>query len=380
MLRILHLAHRHISVHRLREVLQDQSEEDHTWVMVGAPKEKELPGVHAVLPGQPLPQEIMEGNWDAIVVHRMRRPTPGWLLSMPEGPMVVWATWGDDYYRVFPRLSRSTYLPKTRLLLGMLGKMSVSILGLIQQFRMALLPASWRVTNRDLELQAMARAHAVANLFGRDFIALPYMVNPPSLFYSSWYNGVPETIPAIEASRDPAGPILLGGSAATTGNQLDFMWDHARMLRDSGRTLRLNLAYGSGRYAWALKRLASWLLRGRVEWLQQRLPLEEYYHYIAECPVVVHNQVRTQNTGNVVLSFLLGQRVLMRPGTFMHRYFSSLGFIIGDACEANPDLSPLDDASRQFNRTRAHACFGDEAVMARYSAFVADLKVWKSQD
>ena len=59
-----------------------------------------------------LPEEIRMAKWDAVVVHKMRHPTPKWLLTIPEGPFILWASWGEDYFRVFPALSKGIYLPK----------------------------------------------------------------------------------------------------------------------------------------------------------------------------------------------------------------------------------------------------------------------------
>lgn len=372
MLRILHLAHDHVSVRRLRAQLSGREGEHHLWVMCSGKEGGEH--VRVLSAASDLPDDVRLGPWDAVVVHRMRQPTPRWVLSIPEGPLFVWATWGDDYYRVFPALSRGIYLPKTRLLLGALGKFSVTLLGFAQTVRRLVLPKDWMVTPRDWELKAMGRMQGIANLFESNFVALPYLEHRPDHFYSSWYNAVPAEVPPLIASQDPQGPILLGSSATTSGNHLDFLWNHSRVIRDSGRTLRMILAYGSGRYARALRWLGGYRLGRQLEWLDERLPLPEYIQYLAECPVVVHNQVRNQNTGNAVLSFLLGHRVLMRSETYMHHYFSSMGFRIGDASAADPDLSPLGEEDRRVNRELAMRHFGHEAVVARFDAFIADVK------
>lgn len=372
-LRVLHLAHDHVSVRRLRAQLQQRPGEDHQWAVVGAVEKRSPEDGWTLDRKEALPDEVVNGQWDAIVVHRMRYPTPRWLLSMPEGPMVVWATWGDDYYRVFPALSRGIYLPATRLLLGMIGKYSVSLLDGIQRLRNALLPRQWMVTPRDLELAAMRRVDGIANMFESEFIAIPYLPKKPGYCYSSWYNAVPEHIPHIEASRDAEGPILCGTSASTTGNHLDFLWRRRRLLRSSGRRVRMVLAYGSGRYAKALRLLGKVLLNGQLEGLRKRLSLDEYYRYLAECTVVVYNQIRIESTGNVVLSFLMGHRVLMRRESHLYKRYSSMGFVVGDASARELDLSPLGDEDRRHNRELVLRSFGDEAVNARFDVFMADL-------
>ncbi|MDA9864419.1 hypothetical protein N9C70_05045 [Flavobacteriales bacterium] len=372
MLKILHLAHRHVSVSRLQVQLEDGSSDDHTWVFVGTVTAKDQ-GHWSVKPSDDLPEQIRRQHWDAIVVHRMRHPTPRWILSMPKGPFILWASWGDDYFRVFPALSKGIHLPKSRLLLGALLKFSVPALGAIQYVRSKFLPGSWKVTPRDFELEAMGQVDAIANLFGGDFIAKPHLPKVPQHLYHSWYNAVPKVIPDQEASRDPNGPVLLGSKASTTGNHCDFLMDHGPSLRKSGRELRIVLAYGSKRYGRAIRWIAHAVLNGKVECLMERCPLEEYYAFLAESPVVVHNHIRNQNTGNVVLSFLMGQRVLLRSDGFAHRFFSDLGFIIGDASAPDLDLSPLDEAGRQHNRSLALATFNDEVVMARYDRFIEDV-------
>ena len=377
MLRFLHLAHDHVSVRRLRAQLANRTGEAHTWVLCGAGKGAEADWILDVR--DDLPESIRTATWDAVVVHRMRQPTPRWVLSIPDGPLFVWATWGDDYYRVFPALSRGIYLPRTRLLLGAIGKVSVNVLGAIQTCRNAVLPRSWRLTPRDWELAAMNRMDGIANLFESDFVALPFLRDRPSLFYSSWYNAIPQVVPEMLASVDPEGPILLGSSATTSGNHLDFLWDHSAEVQPTGRQVRMVMAYGSRRYARAVQWLGRKRWGSQLEWLEDRLPLEEYIRYLAECPVVVHNQVRNQNTGNAVLSFLLGQRVLMRSETFLYRYFTGLGFEIGDASADSLDLSPLPEAQRIHNRSLALQWFGDEAVMQRFEAFVNDVKAKRSR-
>ena len=373
MVRVLHLAHRHVSVSLLQTMLLARSNEAHVWVFVGRQTGQDDAGNWSVHSKESLPEEIRMAKWDAVVVHKMRHPTPKWLLTIPEGPFILWASWGEDYFRVFPALSKGIYLPKSRLLLGVLCKYSVSILALIQFLRRTLLPASWNVTPRDSELQAMRKADAIANLFGEDFIAKPYLPQVPKHLYSSFYNAVPDLIPNVQASRDPQGPILLGSSASTSGNHLDFIWDHRTSLVQSGRKLQVVLAYGSKRYARAIRALASVALGDNVECLMQKLPLEEYYLFLAASPVVVHNQIRNQNTGNVVLSFLLGHRVLLRSDGLTHRFFSGLGFIIGDACSEELDFSPLDEAGRQHNRALALREFSGAKIMSRHDRFLQDV-------
>ena len=147
----------------------------------------------------------------------------------------------------------------------------------------------------------------------------------------------------------------------------------AVLLRSSGRRVRMVLAYGSGRYAKALRLLGKVLLNGQLEGLRKRLSLDEYYRYLAECTVVVYNQIRIESTGNVVLSFLMGHRVLMRRESHLYKRYSSMGFVVGDASARELDLSPLGDEDRRHNRELVLRSFGDEAVNARFDVFMADL-------
>lgn len=378
MVRCLHLAHDHVSVRRLRQQLSLRQGEDHQWVVTGAKHPWE--GAVHVAPDEAFPPELIHGDWDLLVVHRLRHPTPKWLLSFPEGPMVFWATWGDDYYRVFPALSRGIYLPATRAMLGLIGKFSVSALGALQRLRSLVLPGHWKVTPRDWELTAMARVHGVASIMGQGFIALPLMPGSPSYFCSSFYNSVPQDVPEVEASRDPMAPILVGSSAATTGNQLDFLWKERGHLKASGREVRLNLAYGSRRYAVALKRLASVILKGQLSTFEGGLPLQEYYRFLAESSVVVHNQIRNQNTGNVVLSFVLGHRVLLRSDGFLYGFYKGLGFYVFDATTTAPDLGPLPEKERAHNRELAFKEFGDEAVHRNMDSLMVHLGGFQGKD
>ena len=72
MLKILHLAHRHVSVSRLQVQLEDGSSDDHTWVFVGTVTAKDQ-GHWSVKPSDDLPEQIRRQHWDAIVVHGSRQ-------------------------------------------------------------------------------------------------------------------------------------------------------------------------------------------------------------------------------------------------------------------------------------------------------------------
>ena len=120
---IVHFAFDHASVRALNVLLQSGSQSDHWWW---------------VNPSETLKDGTFEWNRldhrrsqtsvaDAVFIHRLKGENLNWLERIPPHLPVIWASWGDDYYRVLNALNRSLFLPRTAALSALLGKMSITV-------------------------------------------------------------------------------------------------------------------------------------------------------------------------------------------------------------------------------------------------------------
>ena len=153
-LRIVHLAFDHASVRALHALLQQDERASHWWwieplsTLQGKPYEW-----HNALRTDEVLAKLTEA--DAVVIHRLKGANLDWIQRVPDDVPVVWASWGDDYYRVLRSLNRSPFLPWTAALNAALGKMSITV----QRLGSAFGGAEKRFT------QACHRVDAVSTLF-----------------------------------------------------------------------------------------------------------------------------------------------------------------------------------------------------------------------
>jgi hypothetical protein len=363
-MRVLHLAFDHASVRMLHDTLQRDTEHQHHWWID--------PDYH--IPHRPHPwvnplydkdvHAMLAEGVDVVFVHRLKGRMLQWIQRVPPDVPVVWASWGDDYYRYIPALNEALFLPRTRLLNAALGKFSVTWIRVKQAVQGRRAPF----------FQALERVDAATAFLEEEAPFLPYL-DPAPRIYRSLYNQLPGWLhPAM--CTEKSGQILLGTSGLNSGNHLDLMAAMRRARLPSGTRITGSLSYGCPRYRWAVDRLGRWMLPGwEAQFTHQGLGA--YPDWLRTFSTLVVYNRSTQSTGALVLALWLGLRVWMREDAHFAGYFRSRGFVIGwlPDREIPEELGvPLPAADRSHNRALVESLFHEDAIEAAFRELMHDLE------
>ena len=363
-LRIVHLAFDHASVRALHALLQQGERSVHWWwvephsTLQGKPHEW-----HNALTTAEVPAKLAEA--DAVVIHRLKGANLDWIQRIPDNVPVVWATWGDDYYRVLRSLNRSLFLPWTAVLNVALGKMSITAQRLGSVFG----GAEKRFT------QACQRVDAVSTLMGENAPFFGVFSDPKPRTYPSFYNPTPPESDVQWCTEVP-GRVLLGTNASNTSNHLDLIHRLRRARPPQHVRFCAGLSYGSARYGKAIDVLGARLL-SHWEGQFDHLPRQAYGDWLCTHNVLVMNNVRTQGTGVLVMALWYGMRVVVRPDAHITPFLNAHGFAF-DCLPAHgwhdEFYAPLNAQERAHNRDLAARVFGQEQRLDTVNAMLEDLQ------
>ena len=144
---------------------------------------------------RPDPDEVSEklSVADAVFIHRLKGENLNWLERIPPHLPVIWASWGDDYYRVLNALNRSLFLPRTAALNALLGKMSITV----QRIGNAFGGAEKRFVS------ACQRVDAVSTLMREEAPFFGVFATPLPKTYPSLYNPTPPESDLQWCTEDP---------------------------------------------------------------------------------------------------------------------------------------------------------------------------------
>lgn len=359
---ILHLAFDHQSTRFLSEIVGELDGVRNLWWI--APQEQigDLRGFRGerLATDDDVLQSLTTGV-DAVVIHRLKPVMFEWLSRIPADVPVVWATWGDDYYRMIPALSRQLFLPWTKLSNALLLKFSIY------------LSAFQRKWSRSHAFdQAVERIDAVSTLLQENAPFLPFLKAPNLTILPSWYNQVPDGLETAWATTRPA-QVLLGTSAGNTGNQMDLLVSLRRSRLPKGLQLTGNLGYGSIRYKYWVQVFGTLMFGTRWTGQLSRISIDDYLTWLRSFSVLMMYNLRTQGTGTLVLALWFGIRVCLRPDCHFAQFLSRNGFAITLLGSSRIDavaFAPLSDAERELNRRLVREIFGPQGVQTAYIQFV----------
>ena len=362
-LRIVHLAFDHASVRDLHALLQQDERASHWWWIepTSTLQGKAFEWNNALRTDE-VPTTLAQAN--AVVIHRLKGANLDWIQRIPDNVPVVWASWGDDYYRVLGSLNRSLFLPWTATLNAVLGKMSITV----QRMGSAFGGAEKRF------VQACQRVDAVSTLMEENAPFFGVFSEPKPHTYRSFYNPTPPESD-LQWCTDVPGRVLLGTNASNTSNHLDLILRLRSATPPDHVRFSAGLSYGSTRYAKAIDFLGSRLLS---HWESQfeHLPRQSYGDWLCTHNVLVMNNVRTQGTGVLVMALWHGMKIVVRPDAHITPFFQAHGFVF-DCLPAhgwnNDFYSPLNAQERAHNRVLAARVFGQQQRILTLDAMLEDL-------
>ena len=361
---IVHLAFDHASVRALNALLQSESQSEHWWWVNTSETLKDGTFAwHNTLTSDEVSEKLSVA--DAVFIHRLKGENLKWLERIPPHLPVIWASWGDDYYRVLNALNRSLFLPRTAALNALLGKMSITAQRIGNVFGGA----------EKRFVSACQRVDAVSTLMREEAPFFGVFATPIPQTYPSLYNPTPPESDLQWCTEDP-GRVLIGTNASNTSNHFDVIVQLRKAKPPAFARFGAGLSYGSPRYAKSIDFLGRALLSN---WHAQfeHLPRQAYSEWLRTHSVLVMNNIRTQGTGVVVMALWYGLRIVVRSDAHFTPFLEQQGFVFDCIPPQGWDNSlyhPLNEEDRFHNRNAAAKVFGKSQQLNSIHALVSDLK------
>jgi hypothetical protein len=323
---VLHVAFDHHSV-RTFALISSERDETHRWVIhadsrTHAKRLKDFwhsVGADVLVQGEALPSELATKQWDFSICHNAWHPTVSWISQLQHPGKLVWVAWGADYYQSYPDLQKSLYLPWTRLINVLIGKVYYAY----ERTSLS------RFLSPDLARRLNERRNFIASvdycstLLDKHIPCAKYMKNNVR-FLMSWYNTLPDDLLDTKVCEHRTG-IVFGNSARNTNNHLDGILDLKKSgLR--GEKIHAILSYGDTRYRFILHAFAKLFLGRNWDPLREKLPPNEYWRYLAQHHIAVFYNTRSQGAGNIAGLLFLQYTIFLSPLNPLLKALKDLGF------------------------------------------------------
>jgi hypothetical protein len=323
---------------------------------------------------------------DLIITHAFLPPMAHALVKARPETVVVWLSWGWEYYELDPGYPQRYLMPATQRLWMRLNPPAPPRTTSVPRRLGRLAKRMLRRTRTAVLGDRPPRFHEIAARWPEfihrvDCATLPddgygfvRACNPafhakriPFLYYSA--SEVLEQGPAAMSGPD----ILLGNSATPTNNHLEVL----RILSDldlAGRRVIVPLNYGHDGYRDAIIAEGQALLGEHFHPLTEWMPIDAYNAVTATCGVVIMAHLRQQAHGNIGNAIYKGARVLLQRDSLYFSRFKSQGAAIGTVddlcCDPRCLHDPLTPEEIAANRRLLGALWSDARVQG-YARFIA---------
>jgi dTDP-N-acetylfucosamine:lipid II N-acetylfucosaminyltransferase len=218
-----------------------------------------------------------------------------------------WCFYGAEIYQQTPLFRDMLYGPVTRKYLWLLPEI---------KYRVLLRSWYFRIFKREkppVELlqQAIKKISGILWYVPEEIAFINSRIKLPP-----WYNfqffSFSDIIPDPEARCQAIHQkILIGNSATIENNHLDVL-EVLQKVKNQSYSVSLPMTYGLfPRYKALVKRQFSKALKERAFFLENHMPLEQYYSFLAEHPTAVFLHHRQQALGNVLYMLYIGAKVYL---------------------------------------------------------------------
>lgn len=328
-------------------------------------------------------------SWaDVLITHAFLPPMAHALAKARPETVVVWLSWGWEYYELDPGYPQRYLMPATQRLWARLNPPAPTPTPSIPRRVGRLAKRGLRKARSAVLGQRPLQPHEIASrwpdlLHRVDCTTLPddgygfvRARNPlfcakriSHLYYSA--SEVLEQGPPTMSGPD----ILLGNSATPTNNHLEVL----RLLSDldlTGRRVIVPLNYGNDAYRDAIIAEGRSLLGDHFQPLTEWMPIDAYNAVTTTCGTVVMAHLRQQAHGNIGNAIYKGARVLLQRDSHWYTAFTNHGAKVSTlddlCCDPRCLVDPLTPEEIAANRRLIGSLWSDERVEG-YVRFIAAL-------
>jgi hypothetical protein len=316
-------------------------------------------------------------NVKGIVLHALPYENAQILEQLKHEYSVVWLAWGYDIY-FLPKIRPYIYAHKT-LKYAHSQNPSLRWKWIILKnniLRNILYEPVRQILSEKLLDKARKKIKYFAGFVEGDFEILQKNYPSAIQFYYhpllSIYQYVP---PDLVDKRVDGNNIMLGNSAAETGNHLDIF----DSLKSSSQAIEASKIYIPLSYGGTSHYVQTVIKKGKENFgeqciaIQNKMPLTDYVKIMLSCSTGIFYHFRQKAMGNIIAMFWLGARVYMSSKSPAYCFFKSKGIIVFDL-DSDFDkygVEKLEDAFVEKNRQILWTLFSPETVNRSYKKLIA---------
>ncbi len=178
--------------------------------------------------------------------------------------------------------------------------------------------------------------------------------------------------------KDSVRRILIGNSATKTNRHIE-VFNMLEYLNNSDVEIYCPLSYGEQEYKDEVVECGEALFGSMFKKLDQYMPLEEYFSFLASVDVGVFNNNRQQATANIEYLLTMGKKVYLDPRTSMFMHYKKIGCKVYDINmlkqSSIKDIFSFDNEYKVNNRKAILAFNSDENVIKQWTRIYEDILV-----
>lgn len=316
---------------------------------------------------------------DAFMFHSLPACYYDYVLSIPKGKIVIWASWGYDIYYpqgLCPPICKiPLYKKETKRIKSKQQDGSGIRASLKREVKSYLHKHLRQAIQRDVMKQnrVLSRIDYCSTILPIEYS----MICNNKYFRAEYFpfqytrRSSSDNFPVIYKDSDA---ILIGNSSDWSNNHLDILKLIAR--RNIGNKLYLPLAYGDASCREAV--IAAIQKNGANAELQKdMLPLTEYKEKLLNCRAAVFGHIRQQAMGNIYTCLLQGCKVFLFKDSIAYQSLKANGYIVynieDELTQANVLLPQAEDEI-EHNRQLLLSFESKEATLVKLNASLKQIK------
>lgn len=307
---------------------------------------------------------------EVIFAHFLNHKIAQLINNLHDSKKVVWFCWGGDLYNL-GKFGNQFLQSKTKKLYYKFGFRSFDIFKNILKESLGKY-IDYIPPNKEV-LSAIKKANIIVPVVPGDYENLKDSYNiKAEVFNLNYINNVFFKQPKLNRSK-PRRDILLGNSASFTNNHveaIDLLSNYD--LKDA--KVHIPLTYGRAKYANFINKYALDKLGANANIFEERLPLDDYMDFFANCKSVIMNHCRQQAMGNIFLAFWFETSLYLNPGANHYQVLTKRGFKVLNVSDFDPETELTEEDKKQ-NKALLVKWYGPDYLQNRFNKLLEYLDV-----
>ena len=122
--------------------------------------------------------------------------------------------------------------------------------------------------------------------------------------------------------------IVLGNSAAFPNNHIDILHLLKKVELKNKRIIMPISYQRNERYVQAIKKYANKYFQGKIDFLENFIPYEQYIELLNSCGYAIYGNEQQAAMANIFLSIYEGKKVFLSKTSIVYKYFKRIGIIV----------------------------------------------------